>query len=329
MWRRVLWVLWVWLTLGIAPAQALPWHVPDQASADGLQQAVDSLWPESGVTVLVGEPALGEEGVRSVEGEVRLVRNGRVLASAAASPAEAVVLVRTWLREDDRDLGWVPQVRDPVPEPDPVPDVVADPEPVQAPDPDLTEPPYFGSFNVRESLLQAGSLDGGGLGAGVSLERYAALALSFTGSQNSSRVSVQDEVLAGANRRGTIASRGDAITGALMVHGWVPRRTARITPTPSALVGFELRSTVTRVTDINLGTPQVTLLPDSAAVDYGPIFGAGVTVWAANAAGGVRLTVVDRMRWTRGPRPVDDELIDPRIHEPSVIGEVFVGFGSP
>jgi hypothetical protein len=299
--------------------------VPDEATRAATVAALASLWPDASVEVVVGTPGQDDVGLHTVDGEVRLVRDGRVLAAAAAGPEEAVVLVRSWLREHARAIGWVPEVDAEVTEPEPalVFDVTPDDEPLA--DTLLPGRQLHLGLGLRDAMLQPGFPDAI-LGSGQwALGSWHAVGGAVFVGLNSAAVSPQDEILADVNpRRSTLSSRVDTWTVTGAWHAWLPIPARGVTPMLSATLGVEVRRTLIRQTEIVEGTPQVTLLPASGAFDLGPVGGVGVTV----RGGGVleralvRTMVMDRVRVTPGPEASDDELVDPRVHEPTLVLEL-------
>ncbi len=142
-------------------AHALPWYVPTAAEQQDLQEALDELWADAPIEVLVGEIPPGLDGLTREEDRLLLVANGRLYERHAdADAAVEVTLARAWMREIELvDSGWVPERPDPPPEPDPpVPTI----DPVVIVPPAEPPPPAVFSLGVglREAFTEPGLGDG-------------------------------------------------------------------------------------------------------------------------------------------------------------------------
>ena len=80
--------------------------VPTLELAAELEVALQELWPAHPVTVEVGEPPFEEI---AWDGDRLVSRDGRV--TDVEGPAEAALVVRSWLVDPERDIGWIPSIK--------------------------------------------------------------------------------------------------------------------------------------------------------------------------------------------------------------------------
>ena len=95
----------LWLTTALA----LTWWVSDTESAAEVEQALDELWPEGPVEVVVGTP--DGPGVWVEGDQLILLTEGTVRHAEAGDVWTRVVVVRTWAREHELDSPPVVSVR--------------------------------------------------------------------------------------------------------------------------------------------------------------------------------------------------------------------------